>query len=174
MKLAETELDSLRYAALGNAVCVPVVEWIARRIDNQWKERTRKEPASIDLLAPFPTDEPKSLLTLGDVKRSRGKFKWTSGGFAWKGECLLTSVSPSPLNPATRLFAEVLEHDSVSEKHFLSANAAEGILRRVRGQNRTLFGPLYDALCQLAESQNKPSTLASVQLPMRELELSIS
>jgi DNA (cytosine-5)-methyltransferase 1 len=36
IKLAENELDSLRYAALGNAVCVPVVEWIAKRIKKEW------------------------------------------------------------------------------------------------------------------------------------------
>lgn len=155
MELAETELDSLRYAALGNAVCVPVVEWIAERVVKQWRERIRTEPATVDLLAPFPTNEPKTLLRLGEVKQARGKFKWSSGGFAWKGDCLLTAVSPAPVSSITRLFAEVLEHDSVNEKHFLSANAAEGILRRVRGQKRTLFSPLYQALCHLAEPQEK-------------------
>jgi len=157
MKLAETELDSLRYAALGNAVCVPVVEWIAKRVIKQWQQRVRTEPATIDLLAPFPTDEPKISLRLGEVKQLRGKFKWSSGGFAWKGDSLLTAVSPAPLNPIASLFVDVLEHDSVSEKHFLSPNAAEGILRRVRGQQRTLFAPLYDALCHLAASQQKSS-----------------
>jgi len=156
MKLAETELDSLRYAALGNAVCVPVVEWIGERVVEQWQSRVRKEPAAVDLLAPFPTSRPKTHLRLGEVKHSRGKFKWSSGGFAWRDDCLLTAVSPAPVNPINRLFVEVLEHDSVSEKHFLSPNAAEGILRRVRGQKRTLFAPLHDALCRLAASRETP------------------
>ena len=174
MKLAETELDSLRYAALGNAVCVPVVEWIAKRVAKQWQERVRTEPATIDLLSPFPTDEPKTLLRLGKVKQSRGKFKWSSGGFAWKGDSLLSSVSPAPVNQIPSLFVDVLEHDSVSEKHFISPNAAEGILRRVRSQQRTLFAPLHDALCQLAASQEKPSSQLTPEPAMPEFELSMS
>lgn len=174
MRFAESELDSLRYAALGNAVCVPVVEWIAKRVVVQRDGQARTEPASVDLLAPFPTNEPKTLLRLGEVKKSRGKFKWSSGGFAWKGECLLTAVSPAPAAPIRRTFVEVLEHDSVSDKHFLSPNAAEGILRRVRGQKRTLFTPLYEALCRLAASREEliPELETQVIVPDRELSLS--
>jgi DNA (cytosine-5)-methyltransferase 1 len=36
------ELDSLRYHALGNAVTVPVAEWLARRI-GKWLEARRCE-----------------------------------------------------------------------------------------------------------------------------------
>ncbi len=162
MELAETELDSFRYAALGNAVCVPVVEWIAKRVVKQRIERIRTEPATVDLLAPFQTNDPKTLLQLGEVKHARGKFKWSSGGFAWKGKCLLTAVSPSPLKPIKRLFVDILEHDSVSEGHFLSPNAAEGILRRVRGQNRTLFAPLDQALRRLASSQQESPSVPEI------------
>jgi len=148
--LAENELDSLRYAALGNAVCVPVVEWIAGRIVSESAKEATKDLAAIDLLTPFPTDQPKSYMQLGDVGRLKGKFKWTSGGYAWGNGCVLTSVSPAPVRPITRLFVDVLENDGVSEGHFLSPNAAEGILRRVRGQRRTLFAPLDEALQRLA------------------------
>ncbi len=169
IKLAENELDSLRYAALGNAVCVPVVEWIAKRIKREWNRKTTAEIAVADVLIPFPTDQPKTHLRLGEVQGTLGKFKWSSGGYAWKGDCILTSVSPSPVKPITRLFADVLEHKSVSEGHFLSPNAAEGILRRVRGQGRTLFAPLEQALQRLADSQIKP--LSGVSLPFLEHDL---
>jgi DNA (cytosine-5)-methyltransferase 1 len=169
IKLAENELDSLRYAALGNAVCVPVVEWIAKRIKREWNRKATAEIAVADVLIPFPTDQPKTHLILGEVQGTLGKFKWSSGGYAWRGDCILTTVSPSPVKPIARVFADVLEHKSVSEGHFLSPNAAEGILRRVRGQGRTLFAPLEQALQRLADSQIKP--LSEVPLPFSEHDL---
>ena len=150
LRLAENELDSFRYAALGNAVSVPVVSWIARRITKAIERKSIVELTEIDMLSPFPTDQPKTFLQLGDVKSSRGKFKWSSGGFAWKSSCILTGVSPAPTKPISSFFVDILEHNSVSEGHFLSSNAAEGILRRVRGQKRTLFAPLTEALERLA------------------------
>jgi DNA (cytosine-5)-methyltransferase 1 len=152
LKVASIDLDSLRYEALGNAVCVPVIEWIASRIKEEWKLTPSESIGSIDLLTPFPTLKPKSVLTLGEVSAARGKFKWSSGGISWGGKCLLSGVSPSPTKPVAKLFADVLEHESISERHYLSPNAAEGILRRVRSQKRTLFGPLEVALEQLAGS----------------------
>jgi DNA (cytosine-5)-methyltransferase 1 len=171
VKLAENELDSLRYAALGNAVCVPVVEWIAKRIRKEWNRKATAEIKTADILVPFPTDQPKTHLQLGEVRGALGKFKWSSGGYAWKDDCILTSVSPSPVKPFTRLFVDVLEHKSVSEGHFLSPNAAEGILRRVRGQGRTLFAPLEQALQRLADSEIKTVSEPEALLPFMEQEL---
>src|ERR1035437_2219035 len=59
IKLAENELDSLRYTALGNAVCVPDVEWIAKRVKKEWNRATTAEITAADILIPFPTDQPK-------------------------------------------------------------------------------------------------------------------
>ena len=75
------------------------------------------------------------------------------------------------MKPITHLFADVLEHKSVSEGHFLSPNAAEGILRRVRGQGRTLFAPLEQALQRLADSQVKTVSEPEALLPFMEHEL---
>jgi DNA (cytosine-5)-methyltransferase 1 len=171
VKLAENELDSLRYAALGNAVCVPVVEWIAKRIRKEWNRKATAEIKTADILVPFPTDQPKTHLQLGEVKGALGKFKWSSGGYAWKNDCILTSVSPSPVRPITRLFADVLEHKSVSEGHYLSQNAAEGILRRVRGQRRALFTPLDEALQRLAGTIPAPVSEPEASFPFMEHEL---
>lgn len=154
--LAENELDSMRYEALGNAVCVPVVEWIAKRVQEQWNASPTMESQLPNLLTPFPTDQPKSILRLGEVKDLRGKFKWSTGGYAWKDECLLTSVSSAPIVPIRSFFRDILEHQSVSRGHYLSRNAAEGILRRVRGQGRILFGPLESALERLSGMNETP------------------
>jgi hypothetical protein len=143
-----------------------------RQTPSEWNQGDRVEPARVDLLAPFPTTEPKTVLRLGEVKQAGGKFKWSSGGFAWKGECLLTAVSPAPLRPITRLFVDILEHDSVSDGYYLSPNAADGILRRVRGQNRTLFAPLDQALRRLASSQQKSSSVPEIHPALPEWELS--
>ena len=150
--ISPNDLDSFRYAALGNAVSVPVVEWIGKRIKKEWNRKSRAENLVVDLLTPFPTDRPKTVMKLGEVEATRGKFKWATGGFAWDGHCLLTSVSASPVIPIKSQLVDVLEHTSVGDRHYLSPNAAEGILRRVRGQGRTLFGPLDRALERLAKS----------------------
>jgi DNA (cytosine-5)-methyltransferase 1 len=171
VKLAENELDSLRYAALGNAVCVPVVEWIAKRIRKEWNRKATTEIKTADILVPFPTNQPKTHLQLGEVKGALGRFKWSSGGYAWKDDCILTSVSPSPVRPITHLFSDVLEHTSVSEGHFLSPNAAEGILRRVRGQRRALFAPLDEALQRLAGTQPAFVSVPDASFPFLENEL---
>jgi DNA (cytosine-5)-methyltransferase 1 len=167
-------LDSFRYAALGNAVSVPVVEWIANRIRKEWSRKATAEIDVADVLIPFPTDQPKTHLRLGEVHETLGKFKWSSGGYAWKDNCILTSVSPSPVTPIPSLFAEVLEHKSVSQGHFLSPNAAEGILRRVRGQGRTLFAPLEQALERLADSQKRPSSQSEVASPFMDSDLPLA
>ena len=170
LRIAENDLDSFRYAALGNAVCVPVVEWIARRIKQQWGRKAVSEIEAADILSPFPTDRPKTHLRLGTAKSSVGRFKWSSGGFAWKDDCILTSVSPAPVKPKVKLFSEVLEHESVSERHFLSPNAAEGILRRVHGQGRTLFGPLEEALQRLADKSGTRNLGHGISYPQIEVE----
>ena len=174
IKLAENELDSLRYEALGNAVCVPVVEWIANRLNSEWDKKGHREIAVLDMLLPFPTDKPKSHLRLGDVKNARGKFKWSTGGYAWKGDCILASVSPAPIKPVSRLFVDVLEHDSVSSGHFLSSNAAEGILRRVRGQGRILFAPLEKALDRLARKECEEISPEDLVLTFGDKEMSVT
>jgi DNA (cytosine-5)-methyltransferase 1 len=154
-------------------VCVPVVEWIAKRVKKEWNRAATAEITAADILIPFPTDQPKIPLRLGEVKESLGTFKWSSGGYAWKGDCILTAVSPSPVKPITHLFADILEHKSVSAGHFLSPNAAEGILRRVHGQGRTLFAPLEQALQRLADSQIKAVSKPGASISFLELEQSL-
>jgi DNA (cytosine-5)-methyltransferase 1 len=174
MRIGQNELDSLRYAALGNAVSVPVVEWIARRIKKEWNRKYETETVSVNLLTPFPTDRPKAILNYGDVEAANGKFKWSSGGFAWKDKCLLTSVSPAPQTRVVSRLVDVLENDSVGDRHFLSSNAAEGILRRVRGQGRTLFEPLDQALQRLAETDRLSPPTRRVPISINQNELPLS
>jgi len=158
------DLDSLRYAALGNAVSVPVVEWIGARVLREWTSRKARDVNGLSALMPFPTLNPKTMLKLGGGEVGTGKFKWTSGGCAFGTDCLLTTVSPAPNAPIASKLGDLIENGKIADKYFLSPNAAEGILRRVHSQGRTLFGPLEDALARLAES--KYSQAADLNSPI--------
>jgi len=48
------------------------------------------------------------------------------------------------------------EKTKPADHYYLSSNAAEGILRRVKSQNRTLFGPMSNALEVMVKAQNTP------------------
>ncbi len=157
-----TDIDSPRYKAIGNAVSVPVVEWIGRRIVKE-------------LGQPSPDIEPCDLF--GGIERfgehtpelfgKRSKkfnlpsvsshqdapiIKWSSGGVLENGVCLMGAVPQWPLEPKFSRLVDILDEKLPEEKYFLSPNAARGILRRVNSQGRRLFEPLETALERLKES----------------------
>jgi DNA (cytosine-5)-methyltransferase 1 len=169
-KVANGRLDSLRYKALGNAVSVPVVQWIANRINLIL--RNRSYPSHNIVQQPI-SDEDQIIVKLQSVTKEflkktirvqkldynteseNFKIKWKSGGCATQNICLDGPVSPAPFKPINTTFLDILEKVSVDAKYYLSPNAAEGILRRVDSQERTLFEPLRRALELLASSNNK-------------------
>ena len=65
----------------------------------------------------------------------------------------MSKVSPAPVNQIERPFIDVIDRERPHDKYFLSSNAAQGILRRVRSQRRTLFPPLQASLARLAGEQ---------------------
>ncbi|MCK5229223.1 MAG: DNA (cytosine-5-)-methyltransferase [Desulfobulbaceae bacterium] len=159
--LCDDEIDTLRYHAIGNAVCVPVIEWIAARIVsglsgefsdfNVSKSLCTQSQKKINgTFEDFKNSSAKKLQDLHYDNKKAPSIRWTNGGAAY-GEWHLTgSVSPAPNNPIEKRLIEIIEKRELEEKYFLSPNAAKGILRRVNRQGRTLFGPLYGALERLA------------------------
>lgn len=154
--------DTERYHALGNAVAVPVVEWVARRVKG-FIESTSDSVSRASTIDEF--DELRSAsrrdIQLSDLEAQAGekvdnpqKLKWQSGGVAWGDQCIDFRASEAPTAPIEKKLIEVIERQIPSNKYFLTPNAAEGILRRVERQNRTLFGPMHAALERLKE---KPS-----------------
>lgn len=146
--------DTPRYQALGNAVAVPVVEWIAKRLRSAENDGLR-------LVNGFGVEEATS--EYGDFQHaSRRKMqlselhyalhpngnylKWQTGGYATKGECIDVKAPEAPSSIIETPLLNVVEKKRPASHYFLSANAAEGILRRVDSQNRTLFGPMEQAL----------------------------
>lgn len=160
--LCDDEIDTLRYHAIGNAVCVPVIEWIATRIVSGLSGKF----SDIALSKSLCTQSQKKINgTFSDFKNSSAKklhellcddnektstIRWTNGGSAFGEWCLSDRVSPAPNNLIEKKLIEIIEKRNLEGKYFLSPNAAKGILRRVNKQGRTLFEPLSEALKRLA------------------------
>lgn len=149
----DENINTLRYTAIGNAVSVPVVEWIATRVKKQLDNKDFKDNVQ-DVLSIYP-DLSKSTwsdLSLSEIDFSdtTKEFKWKRGGLVWADKYLECNISPTPSIIKESSLLSLIEKDQNNPIYFLSPNAAEGILRRVDGQNRSLFMPLRIALENLS------------------------
>ncbi|WP_321393763.1 DNA (cytosine-5-)-methyltransferase [uncultured Desulfuromusa sp.] len=160
--VCDDDIDTLRYHSIGNAVCVPVVEWIAARIVSGFSGGFERFHigASLNLKA----QENINGMFMDFKNALLGQFRdlhfidqekpsticWASGGAAFAEWYLSGKVSPAPTDPIESQLIDIIEKREVDGKYFLSPNAATGILRRVDKQGRTLFGPLDAALRRLA------------------------
>jgi DNA (cytosine-5)-methyltransferase 1 len=179
-KRVAEDVDTLRYHALGNAVCVPVVEWIGRRISAGLSKSTSRSPVNGRVSAKAQEELLKGLLPVEAaaartiaLKGAQTAFvdtdttyKWGAGGCAVGAMAVTAAVPSGPTIPVISKFIDVIEKGGVDDSYFLSPNAAEGILRRVRSQRRTLFGPLAEALERLA--QRKRSSPGELELAIED------
>jgi DNA (cytosine-5)-methyltransferase 1 len=157
--------DSERYKSLGNAVAVPVVTWIAKRI-HAIVAAAVPRPDFIDLpedvlkLAPELRNGTRVLSfgAISDAIRA-GTFvrKWKSGGVACRDMIIEGTASPAPSKIVPARFVDALDAKRPDASYFLSANAATGILRRVEIVGRTLFEPMSAALQKLVQSAGESS-----------------
>lgn len=141
--------DTLRYTAIGNAVSVPVVEWIAKRVYTELVgDRTDMSLSDVQNYVPEFSKVSWSEETFGktDFSDDTVTYKWPSAGVAWNDKFIGTRIAPSPAKPITSSLITVVEKQHVNRKYYLTPNAAEGIIRRVDNQGRKLFGPLRTAL----------------------------
>jgi DNA (cytosine-5)-methyltransferase 1 len=166
--LSDDAIDTLRYHAIGNAVSVPVVGWVAERVRAElFLAETQAvkcidESADIDYAIARVHDFALKKATNVQISTFVGrddapKIKWNSGGMMVAGRCVMAPVSSSPSKPVKSQFLDVLDDIKPSSRYFLSPNAATGILRRVTSQGRELFGPLDAALRRLSKSQSNRS-----------------
>ena len=134
---------------VGNAVSVPVVEWVAKKINHELK--IKGSPFSDAYAKEYVPEFAKQQWVLGafsdvDYTDISLTHKWPKAGIAWENRYIGGNVAPTPHNPIESSLADIVEYDHVSRKYYLTPNAAEGILRRVDNQGRKLFGPLRIAL----------------------------
>ena len=160
--LSEDAIDSLRYHAIGNAVSVPVVEWVAKRIKAALKVTDPKDRGA-EQADPVIGYAKKRVPDFASAKSTTvkietfadhddaPKIKWSNGGVMFDGLCHMAPVSPAPRKPIHSQVVDSLEKTKPSSRYFLSPNAATGILRRVESQDRQLFEPLDAALRRLSK-----------------------
>lgn len=148
------ESDTLRYTAIGNAVSVPVIEYIANRI-KQLLNKGNRESSFTNLIESNPNFSKCSVIDSITLKKGFDnhdiKFKWPTAGIAFGDTLLTASVPPNPSKPISSNLLNLIEETDI-ERYYLSPNAATGILRRVDRQGRTLYQPLRLALEKLSEN----------------------
>lgn len=145
-------IETNRYHAIGNAVCVPVVKWIAGRISEiletkQISNRASSEQQILQLAARVLSSKAK----VNKLYTEPSEQKWKSSGIAYNGYVSTEAASSSPLLPISSSFIEVVEKKQVHPRYFLSSNAIQGILRRVDKLGRNLFPPMDIVLREIAD-----------------------
>lgn len=161
--------DSLRYKALGNAVSVPVARWISKRLAGELKAKdnngaARRKKFDVQKTPDFQhhTLRHQSLSELHFPDVGKGvvdKLKWQTGGYASGDDCWDIRAPEAPSQAIECELIKVIEKRIPDKKYFLSSNAAEGILRRVASQNRTLFPPMARALKAMVALKMAPRSI---------------
>ncbi len=147
------DADSLRYAAIGNAVSVPVIQWIAKRIKIELENTS--EVSLDDLLARHAPFKESVWHDLPDTSIEHEKIRWGKSGIMWNGRYMLAEHRELPCTPITSDLYSIVEKDKTADRYYLTPNAAEGILRRVDNNNRHLFPPLREGLEKLANRKGQ-------------------
>lgn len=157
-------LETNRYHAIGNAVCVPVVRWVASRVSKNFESTKKFKKLKSTSITERLQDLGKGLLAYDGEPQSLAREDlesvWKSGGIAYGDWFISTGVSSSPVTPIASKFIDVIEKNKVHEKYYLSENAVQGILRRVDKLGRNLFPPL-DAVLRRIVSKSLPASQKS-------------
>lgn len=163
--LCDDEIDTLRYHAIGNAVCVSVVKWIGDRIANGLSgdacninvSQSLSSTSHDKIKGTFMDFHDSTAKELSDLKHKhrvkKHSIRWKNGGAAYGEWFLETTASPAPSKLIDKKLLDIIEKEEVDEKYYLSSNAAKGILRRVASQGRSLFKPLHEALERLSKKE---------------------
>ena len=157
------DCDTPRYHALGNAVAVPVIEWIATNLRSALDAKLRLfNGFSVEDATNYYLDFQGQDARIQELERlhfsvdeGQERLRWQNGGYARKGICIDIKAPEAPTNPIETPLIDVIEKCKPANHYYLSANAAEGILRRVDSQNRTLFGPMDSALRRMAKKPKR-------------------
>lgn len=126
-----------------------MVEWLARRVHNLLDSSITEldKDQALSYVPEFRrlswSKESLSNIDFTDVSQ---RHNWKRSGLAWGDFYVEGNVHPTPRLPIASSLKSLVQHNHVGRKYYLTANAAEGILRRVDNQGRKLFVPLRDAL----------------------------
>ena len=154
----DENINTLRYTAIGNAVSVPVVEWIAKKVKKQLGSKVMAKDLENAILSYHDfkksnwSDVELNNIDFTDISKT---YKWGRGGLVWHDRFIECNIPPTPSEIVNSSLLDLIEKKQNNPVYFLSPNAAEGILRRVDSQNRSLFAPLRVALEKLSSQNNK-------------------
>jgi DNA (cytosine-5)-methyltransferase 1 len=167
-------IEALQYRAIGNAVCVPVAEWIAKRIHTMLiaKDSTRtskKEKDAKEKLHNISSLYLEKNIDLLEISTRGISGKWKSAGLAWNDWSTFTRISPTPVKITHSKLIDIIDRGIVGEHYFLSSNAARGIIRRVDKLGRDLFPPLDNVLRKIAEGKSMPRDSHLKSSPKRRM-----
>lgn len=160
------DCDSPRYHALGNAVAVPVIEWIAKNIGRARGKKSRlfNGFSVSDATKPYQdfSDRSARIMNLAELHYSTQpnghSLRWQTGGYVRKNVCMDIRAPEAPHNIIEVPLLKVIDKHKPAPHYYLSPNAAEGILRRVDSQNRTLFGPMDSALRRMVKNEKRSAS----------------
>jgi DNA (cytosine-5)-methyltransferase 1 len=142
--------DSLRYHALGNAVSVSVVKWIAKRIHDQLDD-TQKSGNKLSFLTEsleiWPGLHGSKMISnkLSIALESNTKITWPHAGILWENEFVANNTYPSLCKP-------------------IHSDLIELVLRRVDSQNRHWVPHLRSALERLSGRSLQKNKDVNIQL----------
>lgn len=147
-------LDSERYRAIGNAVAVPVIRWIAERIaltiSQAGLRRSGKDfVAQCVELAPDLGEQTENLRfddIMREVEYGSFAYRWKGCGVAWGNDIVEGATAPAPSRITRSRFVDLLDSNIPDDRYFLTANAAAGMLRRADAVGRSFFPPMRTAL----------------------------
>ncbi|GGI52418.1 hypothetical protein GCM10011425_36300 [Mucilaginibacter galii] len=145
------DFDSLRYHAIGNAVSVPVIEWIAKRIKSMLGVKSENLSISEIMFkyGDFRKNKPRQQNVQSE---DHCRIKWNTGGIAINGDAFDCRVFEACNKTIKSNLIDFISTSYPAKKYFLSSGAARGIIRRADGQNRKLFTPLRQSLERLSEA----------------------
>lgn len=168
-------IETSRYHAIGNAVCVPVVSWVAARISNELefsrlKQISENQSDFKEKIKNLSRSFLNPTINLQELSVELESYKWNTGGLAYKGYFTTVSVSSSPNAPIASNFVDILEKKTVHERYYLSVNAMQGILRRVDKLGRNLFPPLDATLRKIVDEYivEQPDSAIHADAPIKE------
>lgn len=98
----DEDTDTLRYTAVGNAVSVPVVEWVAEKINRELK--VQSSAFSDSYAKEYVPEFAKQQWILGafydvDYTDTSLTYKWPKAGLAWDDRFIGGNVAPTPHSP---------------------------------------------------------------------------
>ena len=131
--------------------------WLAKeagysgKLEDLWKKRKQSGSSLKTSLVYYPLTEGRTLESFSG--------RWPTSGIVSGGECLMLSTLEYPSEGAeSSSLADVVETQQVQQKYYLTAKAAEGVLRRSNRNGKKLPEQLQEAFENVVRQESQGAT----------------